>query len=80
MNWTTVFLENPWRSSRAHLRRMTKVEAKRQFEAYVLPNVIKQYGRNDRVAIREAWNNWTDALNKDGRITDKQVNSWDNPY
>ena len=29
---------------------------------------------------REAWNNWTDSLHKDGQITAAQYNSWSHPY
>jgi hypothetical protein len=58
---------NPY--GRAHLRAMTKAEAKRQFEAYVLPGVEEQYGPSDVPARRQAWNEWVDSLARDGRIT-----------
>ncbi|MGU8835468.1 hypothetical protein ACV3UL_14395 [Clostridium perfringens] len=32
--------------------------------------------KNDSVAKREAWGNFTDALCKDGEITQKQYNTW----
>ena len=35
---------------------------------------------NDKPAIREAWNNFTDMLCKDGMITDSQYNRWSNPF
>jgi hypothetical protein len=59
---------------------MTKREALQQFKSEILPEVIKKYGKNDKVAIREAWNNWTDYLCKDGQITAKQYNNWTNPF
>ena len=59
---------------------MTKAEAKREFEAEVLPYVVKQYGPGDKGAVAEAWNDWTDALHKDGRITRKQYDTWTHPY
>ena len=59
---------------------MTKREAVREFKETVLPYVIEQYGPNDRPAIREAWNDWTDMLAKDGRITMKQYETWVGPF
>lgn len=59
---------------------MTKAQALRDFREIVLPFVLKQYGRDDRIAIREAWNNYTDALCKDKEITLHQYETWDNPF
>jgi hypothetical protein len=78
MHWN-IFAANPY-GSREHLRRMTKAEAKRQFEAYVLPRVEEQYSPTDKPAIRQAWNEWVDSLARDGRITEKQAFSWTSPY
>jgi hypothetical protein len=61
-------------------RGMTKAEAQHEFKVYVLPAVVERYGPGDKVAVREAWNDWTDALCKERRITLKQYESWDNPY
>lgn len=36
--------------------------------------------RFDYVAKREAWNNWTDGLCKDGTITSWQYENWDQPF
>lgn len=55
---------------------MTKSEAIAEFKAEILPLVVEQYGPRDKPAIREAWNNWTDALCKDGRITQRQYDTW----
>jgi hypothetical protein len=59
---------------------MTKKEAVQIFRETVLPEVVKQYGRNDKPAIAEAWNNWTDALCKDGTITMRQYETWTHPF
>lgn len=60
--------------------RMTKAQALAEFRAHILPSVIARYGRSDRVAICEAWNNYTDALCKDGRIREYQYSTWSNPF
>jgi len=36
--------------------------------------------RGDVVMKREAWNNFTDALCKYRQITDRQYDTWDNPF
>tara|TARA_B100001093_G_C26066167_1_gene692559 strand:+ start:203 stop:379 length:177 start_codon:yes stop_codon:yes gene_type:complete len=36
--------------------------------------------RFDYPAKREAWNNWTDALCKDGTITSWQYDNWTQPF
>lgn len=59
---------------------MTKDEAVREFRNTVLPLVIQQYGKNDKPAIREAWNDWTDSLCKDRQITLHQYETWTNPF
>jgi len=61
---------------------MTKREALIEFKLYILPLVRQTYekdGRVDRPARAEAWNNWTDALCKDRRITMKQYETWVGP-
>jgi hypothetical protein len=52
----------------------------KMFEEDILPSVIAQYGKNDETAQREAFNNYTDMLCKDGQITDWQYENMDNPY
>jgi len=62
---------------------MTRKETIAEFRQTILPEVRKQYeadGRVDTIARREAWNNWTDALCKDGRITTRQYETWSNPF
>lgn len=58
---------------------MTKREALEEFRREILPAVIQKYGKDDRPARAEAWNNWTDALCKDGRITTRQYDTWTAP-
>ena len=50
------------------------------FKENIEPSVITQYGTDDIIALSEAWNNWTDALCKEGRLTESQYDNWDNPY
>ena len=62
---------------------MTKSEALEQWKAYRLPaiqQVEQQYGNGvDRPMRREDWNNYTDALCKDGAITPWQYENWTHP-
>lgn len=50
------------------------------FEEFILPYVIKQYGADDEIAIRTAFNDYTDLLCKEGEISDEQYDSMENPY
>lgn len=59
---------------------MTKKEALVEFREYVAPMVYREYGRDDKPAICEAWNNFTDSLREDKRITMRQYETWTNPY
>lgn len=36
--------------------------------------------KGDSIAKREAFNNYTDSLCKDGLITDYQYHNWTNPF
>lgn len=61
---------------------MTKREAVAEYKREILPAVKAQYERDGRIdgpARAEAWNNWTDALCKDGRITMRQYETWTHP-
>jgi hypothetical protein len=59
--------------------RLTKKQAlstfKEELNAGPFPDI-----RNDKVAMAEAWNIYTDSLCKDNRITLKQYESWTNPF
>lgn len=50
------------------------------FEEHYLPELIKAYGSDDKIAMREAFNNYTDMLCKEGEITEWQYNNNENPY
>ena len=55
---------------------MTKAEALKEFRLLFRP-FIK---RGDAIAARVAWNNWTDALCKEGAITLNQYENWGQPF
>lgn len=60
---------------------MTKIEAKLKFDEiwrFVLSETPRL--KNDIIAKREAWSCHTDALCKDGIITENQYSTWSNPY
>ncbi len=62
---------------------LTKKQALRIFREHDLPTIRKLYEQNGRVdlpARREGWNNFVDHLQKDGQITSKQAETWDNPF
>ena len=47
-------------------------EAFKNWQAEILPAVVAQYGDSDTVAASESWNDYTDALCKDGELTGLQ--------
>jgi len=55
---------------------MTRQDAIKEFKKYVLPKVIRSYGKKDEPAILEAWGIFLDSLQRDGFITMKQYESW----
>lgn len=55
---------------------MKKKQAADNFENFILPRLPAL----DKPALREAWNNYTDALCKDGDITQFQYDTWTNPF
>jgi hypothetical protein len=55
---------------------VNKREAVENFKEGILPHIPS----NDKVAIRCAWNDYVDGLNKDGQVTDYQARTWSNPY
>ena len=59
---------------------INKAEAKLNFEEYILPLVKSRFGADDRIAIRESWSNYIDSLYQDEMITERQLNTWSNPY
>lgn len=58
---------------------MKKNTALSQFREFIEPGVVKWFG-NDRIALWEAWNDWTDSLCKSGLITQRQYETWNNPF
>ena len=61
--------------------RMTKKEVVEQFR-WDWSDFLKSNPswRGDRIAKREAFNNFVDSLNKDGMVTDYQAYNWSNPF
>ena len=61
---------------------MTFAEAVEEFTSFVLPYVRAAYeedGEPDYPARCEEWNNWTDSLRDDERISDWQYENWSHP-
>jgi hypothetical protein len=58
---------------------MTKSQAVKQFNETVKPAIVARYGKSDNAAMRQAWNDFTDALCKNGDITPKQSENWTSP-
>lgn len=57
---------------------MTYDEVKSDFEQVVL--VDFPYDLDDTIALRESWNDYTDFLCTEKRITPDNYEDWDNPY
>lgn len=55
---------------------MKKTEAKRLFDTEVLPALRC----HDKTSLRCAWNDFVDGLYKSGEITERQADTWQNPY
>jgi len=49
-------------------------------EALTLFKEMYYISKNDSIANRENFHNFTDSLCKDGDITLKQYENWSNPY
>lgn len=49
-------------------------ELRKRFTTNIQPSVVEQYGEED-IALNEAFNNWTDALCKNGEICDRTYNT-----
>ena len=59
---------------------MTKQEAKQEFIENVRRPILERWLQSDFPALCEAWNNFTDRLCKEGRITARQYDRWLNPF
>ena len=60
---------------------MTKAQALAEFRI-CWKGVVDAYPRlkGDTVWKREEWNNFVDALNKEGYVSNYQANNWSNPF
>ena len=61
---------------------MTKAQATLEFKQHILPLIKQTYeldGVADWPARQEAWNNFTDTLQKCGHITSVQYSTWVHP-
>ena len=61
---------------------LTFAQACETFTTEILPMIQEaheQDGQPDWPARCETWNNWTDALCKDGQISDWQYMNWSHP-
>ena len=58
-------------------KKMTKAEALSRFRLLLKDTNLS---RTDSTAKREMWNNYTDALCKDGVITLRQYENWGQPF
>ena len=62
-------------------KKMTKAEAIQLFRfIYKIKAEQLGYRRGDDIAKRTEWNDYTDALCKDGLITEKQYENWGQPF
>tara|TARA_R100001460_G_scaffold57968_1_gene97776 strand:+ start:130 stop:381 length:252 start_codon:yes stop_codon:yes gene_type:complete len=61
-------------------------QVKQRFQFMTKAQALKEFRqcdcvvRGDVIATRENWNNYTDFLCRDRQITDKQYNTWSNPF
>ena len=62
------------------IKRMTKVEVVASFRRMLKDSPTGTLLRGDRIAKREAFNDYVDMLNKDGLVTDYQAYNWSNPF
>tara|TARA_Y100001973_G_C5088916_1_gene276403 strand:- start:534 stop:722 length:189 start_codon:yes stop_codon:yes gene_type:complete len=61
--------------------RITKKEVVAQFrELWADTVALEPHWRGDSIAKRCAFNDYVDALNKDGLVTDHQAYNWSNPF
>lgn len=62
-------------------KKITKAQAMAEFQEswneFVKAN---PQWKGDSIAKREDWSNYTDMLQRDGRITSYQCDNWVNPY
>lgn len=54
----------------------SEYELSKRFDEEILPYVIEQYSADDKIAINESFNDWTDSLCKGGELHPEQYNSY----
>jgi CRISPR/Cas system-associated endonuclease Cas1 len=62
--------------------RMSRDDVVQEFEIYNLADIKRRYEKDgvpDYIARSEEWNNYTDYLCQEGRITQEQYDTWDHP-
>ena len=63
------------------MKKITKVQALQQFRHNWNVHIKQQpKWKDDVIAKREGWNNFVDALNKEGWVNDHQAMNWSNPF
>ena len=67
-------------SESSNYYKMTKVEVVASFREMLKDSPTGTLLKGDRIAKREAFNNYVDMLNKDGLVTDYQAYNWSNPF
>ena len=60
--------------------RMTKKQVVASFREMLKDSPTGTLLKGDRIAKREAFNDYVDMLNKDGLVTDYQAYNWSNPF
>lgn len=70
----------------AEVTDMTRQQALREFRETVMPAIRRREEENgfgasaDKPMRREEWSNHVDALQKAGRVTRHQADTWSNPF
>lgn len=59
---------------------MTKKQAVKEYRQSLAITENHYPVKLDKVAIRCGWVDFVDMLAKEGRITEKQAQNWDNPF
>jgi len=62
------------------MRTITKAQALQQFRYNWKVETKGTKWAGDVIAKRESWNNFTDALCKEGYISNSQYDRWSNPF
>lgn len=57
----------------------TNADFNRYFETNVAPEIIRRYGKDDKVALRTAWNDELDAQARSGAVSEANADRWTPP-